>query len=158
MIQNERQYKISKAKRLEFISALEKLKAQPSHSGLKHQIQQQSLISQIEEFDQQIARYEYLISADALFESLHQIERLPELLIELRIAAKLNHKALGELLGIHEEQIRRYEANGYGAASLERILMIFEVCRERIRESPPSSQTGYTKNPPFEPPAQFYLN
>lgn len=156
MIHNQRQYLQSRVKRQEFISALDRLRAQPLVPNLKRQVQEQALASQIEAFDQELARYEELTSGAVLFEPLDQIERLPELLIELRLAAGLTHKALGDLLSIHEEQIRRYEATSYGAASLERVLTIFETCRERVRERPGISAAEWNVEPPVQPPPEFF--
>lgn len=156
MIHNQRQYQQSKVKREEFVSALDHLRAQPLVPDLKRQLQVQALASQIEAFDQELARYELLTSGVFLFEPLDQVERLPELLIELRLAAGLTHKALGDLLDIHEEQIRRYEATGYGAASLERVLTIFETCRERVRERPGTPDAEGEAEPFVQPPPKFF--
>ena len=156
MIHNQRQYQQSKVKRQEFRAALDHLRAQPLIPDLKRQLQEQALASQIEAFDQELARYDLLTSGAILFEPLDQVERLPELLIELRLAAGLTHKALGDLLGIHEEQIRRYEATGYGAASLERVLTIFETCRERVRERPGTLRHKQRAEPFVQPPPGFF--
>ena len=152
MIHNQRQYQQSRVKRQEFVAALDRLHAQPLVPDLKRKVQKQALASQIEAFDQELARYEKLASGGVLFEPLDLIERLPGVLIELRLAAGLTHKALGDLLGIHEEQIRRYEATGYGAASLDRVLTVFETCRERVRERPGTSAAEL----PVQPPSEFF--
>ena len=157
MIHNQRQYQQSRVKRQEFVSALDRLRAQPLVPDLKRQIHEQALASQIEAFDQELARYEELTSGAVLFEPLDLIERLPELLIELRLAAGLTHKALGDLLSIHEEQIRRYESTSYGAASLKRVLTVFETCRERIRERPETSAAEWSAEPPVQPPPEFFM-
>jgi hypothetical protein len=135
MIQNERQYKVATTKRQELASALADLNAQPAGAGgLRQQLHQQGLVSQLESLDQELDQYRALTTGQVVFEHLDVIERLPKLLIELRLAARLNHRTLGELLGVHEEQIRRYEASGYGGASLDRVLSIVELCRTRIEE------------------------
>ncbi|WP_293909694.1 helix-turn-helix transcriptional regulator [Deinococcus sp.] len=146
MIQNERQYKVATIKRQELFSALADLKAQPASAvGLRQQLHQQGIASQLESLDQELDQYRALTTGNVVFEHLDIIERLPTLLIELRLAARLNHRTLGELLGVHEEQIRRYEATGYSGASLDRVLSIVEVCRTRVQEQQPS--TSWVNDP-----------
>ena len=46
---------------------------------------------------------------------------LPDALVRARIAAGLSHRELAARLGLKEQQVQRYEAERYAAASLSRL-------------------------------------
>lgn len=141
MIQNERQYHITRTRVADFGRALAQL---DERSGDLHPIalraQRDALTSQLQTLEAELARFDALRAGQVTFDHLDVVERLPTLLIELRVAAGLTQRALGEALGIHEEQVRRYEATGYAAASLDRVLRIVDCCRARL-PSPLTSPT-----------------
>src|ERR1019366_3162994 len=63
------------------------------------------------------------------------IEDLPRALIRARIALGMSQKELAEKMGLKEQQIQRYEATEYSAASLTRIREVGEALGIRISES-----------------------
>src|SRR5207244_3663690 len=65
---------------------------------------------------------------------LQTIEQVPMALIQARIAAGLSQEQLAEHLGLKSQQIQRYEATEYRAASLGRVLEVARVLRVPIRE------------------------
>ena len=65
---------------------------------------------------------------------LDSLAALPEALIRARIAAGLTQKELATRLGLKEQQVQRYEATRYAAASLTRIQAVAEALGVRIEE------------------------
>ena len=55
------------------------------------------------------------------------VQNVPDLLIKYRIAKHLTQRELAQLLGLHEQQIQKYESTNYGAASLDTICRIADV-------------------------------
>jgi HTH-type transcriptional regulator/antitoxin HigA len=55
------------------------------------------------------------------------VQHVPDLLIKYRIAKHLTQRELAQLLGLHEQQIQKYESTNYGAASLDTICRIADV-------------------------------
>jgi transcriptional regulator with XRE-family HTH domain len=56
-------------------------------------------------------------------------------LIEARIAARLTQHALADRLGVAEQQIQRWEANGYAGVGLDRLQDVADALGTRIQES-----------------------
>jgi ribosome-binding protein aMBF1 (putative translation factor) len=81
--------------------------------------------SQMQELREQLKEYERLAHSKVL--RLETVESLAEMLIKGRIARGYTQKKLAERLRIRPQQIQRYEATGYRAASLERILRVMKV-------------------------------
>jgi uncharacterized protein len=48
-------------------------------------------------------------------------------LVAARVARGMSQRALGELLGVKQQQIARWEASGYRSASLERVAAVAEA-------------------------------
>jgi HTH-type transcriptional regulator/antitoxin HigA len=68
-----------------------------------------------------IQDYEFLRSGQNSVIALHQIEDLPKALIQARIAAGLSQRELALKLRMKPQQLQRYEATNYRAASMDRI-------------------------------------
>lgn len=164
MIQNERQYRITRAQLAHFSQALVHLETHRSElHPIGYQVQHDAITSQMESFEQELRRFDDLRYGRVQLEPLDLLERLPTLLIELRIAAGLTQQELGRVMGIHEEQIRRYEKSGYSAASLERVLGIVRACRARLkvplyRSSESSYLTPRLENPAGRLPSALGLD
>ncbi len=148
MIQNERQYRVTRTQVATFERALAQLdgRAEELHP-IALRAQRNALTSQLETLKAELARFEALRAGQVTFDHLDVVERLPTLLIELRVAAGLTQRALSEALGIHEEQVRRYEATGYAAASLDRVLQIVDCCRMHL-STPAMPSPPFTEVPP----------
>ena len=83
--------------------------------------------SQIDELREEAAAFERLTShGDAPLE-VSSVAGLAEGLIKARIAGGLTQRQLAERLGLKEQQIQRYEATSYRAASLERVREVMEA-------------------------------
>jgi HTH-type transcriptional regulator/antitoxin HipB len=122
MIKNDKQYSITKSKRDEFKASLESLSAS-ENNYLLHEIMISSIKSQIDTFEKEIAEYEKLKIEKPKILSL-SIENLPDSLIQARIVKGLSHSDLARMVGLKEQQIQRYESNGYASANFERILSV----------------------------------
>jgi ribosome-binding protein aMBF1 (putative translation factor) len=125
MIKNERQYKITKAQAEKFASALASYRRDPSLDRDLHPLlrkaQEDALESQLADLESELQEYDALKAGQFSFDQLGSIADLPKTLIRARIARGMSQRELADLLGLKEQQIQRYEATDYEAASLSRI-------------------------------------
>jgi ribosome-binding protein aMBF1 (putative translation factor) len=135
MIENERQYRITKA-------WVEKF-ARSTRQMAKHGVAADPLIqaamvaqyeSQIEEMQRDIAEYDALRDGRVAHLDVESLTALPDALIRARIAAGLTQKELAMRLGLKEQQIQRYESSRYSGVSLERAQAVVDALGVRIRE------------------------
>ncbi|MDD5019906.1 MAG: XRE family transcriptional regulator [Candidatus Omnitrophica bacterium] len=138
MITNERQYRITRVQ-------LEKLKSILESSNIKEVVQRGSsnklvkaefdaLQSELEDLSSQLREYEMLRSGAVEMLRAPTLEELPGILIRARIARGFSQRKLGELLGLKEQQIQRYEAEKYASASLSRFAKIAKALNLNISE------------------------
>jgi HTH-type transcriptional regulator / antitoxin HigA len=78
---------------------------------------------------------DYIVSASFLFNRPREIFQRqtfqdPQLLISWRIARHWTQRQLADRLGMHENQIQKYEAEDYSCASLETITRIAAILKE----------------------------
>lgn len=121
MIQNEREYRITKSQADKFARALEDLEAGSGDDLPIVALQKSALASQLEELREQLADYDGLKSGDVREIAVNSFDELPLALIRARIAMGLSQKELAERMGLKEQQIQRYESSDYAGASLHRI-------------------------------------
>jgi len=128
MIKNEKQYRITKNELKKFKQTLDILSKTDNSNihPLLVKAQRDSIESQIQEFNEDIEEYEKLKSGsiDSLTVSLFELSKG---LISSRIAKGLNHKQLGELLGVSEQQIQKYESDNYQSTSLNRLQDVVNI-------------------------------
>jgi transcriptional regulator with XRE-family HTH domain len=140
MIRNERQYRTTLRQRQMLAEALEDLAGSsiPQLSGQTipnvhdratqiKELQRASLIGQLAELDEQVHEYEQLRAGQLAVARVSSLADLPDALVRARIAAGLSQRDLAERLGMKEQQIQRYEADGYAAASLSRLREVMEA-------------------------------
>src|SRR3546814_2554097 len=77
--------------------------------------QQEGLRSQLGDLEQSISRFERLREGKVRELSCASLEKLGSTPIEARIASGLTQRALADKLGVKEQQIQRYEQEGYRA-------------------------------------------
>jgi ribosome-binding protein aMBF1 (putative translation factor) len=138
MIKNDRQYRITKAQAARFAHALEMLRKHSEEKAGVHPLlrkaEREALESQLADLNAQMAEYEALRSGRRSARLPDSLEELPRALIEARIAAGWSQRELAEHLGLKEQQIQRYEATGYAAASLERVQSVAHALGVRLRQ------------------------
>lgn len=79
-----------------------------------------------------IAGYEALRNAGGISLELTSLHDLGRALIKARIARGWTQEQLAQRLDLPKQQVQRYEAAGYGSASLGRILEVSEVLGIRV--------------------------
>lgn len=134
MIRNERQYRTAGRQRKQLADALDELLAGqlgesarqdndpfPDQAALRLQLAQASLAGQIADLDTQLGTYEALRAGGLQIVVVTSLADLPDALVRARIASGLTQRELAERLGLKEQQVQRYESEGYSSASLARL-------------------------------------
>ena len=139
MIANKFQYNLTRSQASRFAQALALLDGIAIDSGkslhpLLQQAERSALRSQLETLNTELAEYEAFRSGQQRSFSLNSFEELPQALICARIVSGLTQKQLAERLGLKEQQIQRYEASGYAAASLQRVTAVIKALGLQVRE------------------------
>ena len=138
MIQNERQYRITKSKLKEFEAAVSELNGldQPPtrNEQLRLKLHIDALSSQIEEFQEEIAEYETLQQGKLEQLTLESFDQLPQALIKARIVRGLTQEKLAEILEVKPQQVQRDEANLYAGASFSKLLAIQKALHLEIKQ------------------------
>jgi len=151
MITNERQYRIAKAQWSRFKEAIDDfdLRAAAERIGSRAlaKAELDALKSEEEILAAQISEYEHLKSGAVTVLRAESIEELPRLLIKARIARRLSQRELAEMLGINEQQIQRYEAEGYASASLRRLAEVANSLELDINETAELRQSAVRERP-----------
>jgi HTH-type transcriptional regulator / antitoxin HigA len=83
----------------------------------------------------ELAEYEQLRSGATRSFEADTLSDLSTLLVRARVARGWSQRQLAAELGIAEQQIQRYEANGYSTASLARLCEIANALGLRVRET-----------------------
>ncbi|HEY9713968.1 MAG TPA: helix-turn-helix transcriptional regulator [Chroococcales cyanobacterium] len=128
MLKNEKQYNSANLQLQKWLKALEvhakrvAEKQEPDwlleeeKFGIDQQIQQ--LQSELREYEDTAAGKKQLPSPTIV------VAQLPALLVSCRIARHWTQKDLAERVGMHENQIQKYESEDYACASLQTISKI----------------------------------
>lgn len=121
MIKNEKQYGVTKNNLKKFQNAIKVIaESGSSKNPLLLKLQTDSLQSQIDILEEQIAMYEGLKKGDIVNVS-RGFEDLSCGIIESRIARGYNQKQFAELLKTSEQQVQKYESENYSNISLKRL-------------------------------------
>ena len=80
-----------------------------------------ALRMQIEDLEREISVYEDLKEGRLLSLGAEDLDSLGELLTKARIARRLTQAGLGEILGMTQQQVQRYERDGWQKISLWRL-------------------------------------
>ena len=125
MIKNQKQVGIKNARLEELIKEKQIFDEQhKDKTSAKYRLGIKSINSLIEEIQNDIQVYEGLVKGNFNILQAKSINELPNVLIAARLAQKISQKELGELIGVKEQQIQRYEATDYETASFARIIEI----------------------------------
>ncbi|HEX9989143.1 MAG TPA: helix-turn-helix transcriptional regulator [Chloroflexia bacterium] len=121
MITNEREYRITKSAIRGFEESLKRMKTpNPDEDPNLLEAMRDSMQGEVEFLRAQLAEYDAYRSGEVKDFTV-EFEHFAEALIRARIATQLTQKQLAELVGIKEQQIQRYEAEEYEAASFARL-------------------------------------
>jgi transcriptional regulator with XRE-family HTH domain len=133
MIKNDKQYEYSKecANRFTYsIGLVEADEEGKRNNPLRWEVHRSSLQSHLDKLNEEITEYEQLNNCDKKQPVKIQVEsfnKLPDVLIKARIAAKMSQKELADILGISEERIKECESKDYQCASFLEILNVSEA-------------------------------
>ena len=131
MIENARQYRITKAQAAKFAQAVKDFDMrQSAHVDVHPKLikaQRDALKSQLESLQQELKEYEKTKASRKPQIDLTKLTDLPQALIRARIASGLSQRELATRLGLKEQQIQRYEATKYASASLMRVIEVAQA-------------------------------
>lgn len=125
MIENQRQYNLTKANLERFKITLSNILKQDI-SKLEVQIQRDAVQSEIEVLTDQLNTFDDLRNGQTQVE-LGAFEGIAERLIQARVARGFTQAELAAKLKMKPQQIQRYEASKYANASLTRVLEVVRV-------------------------------
>src|SRR6266487_1725334 len=138
MITNERQFRITKSQldKLNAVMAGFDLEAATRRTGSRilAEAELAGLKSQASDLSNDLREYEALKSGTITVLKAGTLSELPKILIRARIAKGLSQHALAEKLGLKEQQIQRYEAEGYSSASLRRLAEVADALGLNVTE------------------------
>ncbi len=140
MIRNERQYRTTLRQRQMLAEALDDLAGRSISLPLSSigpepadraaqivELERASLVGQLVELDAQVHEYEQLRAGQLATARVPSLADLPDALVRARIAAGLSQRELAARLGMKEQQIQRYESDGYAGASLSRLREVMDA-------------------------------
>jgi hypothetical protein len=123
MIRNDKEYRHSKEKLSELQAELQGL------SSFRRSAERDEVASavidalrmQMEDLEREISEYEDLKEGRLLSFGAEDLDSLGELITKARIARGLTQAELGEILGMTQQQVQRYERDGWQKISLWRL-------------------------------------
>lgn len=130
MIKNDRQYQVSCKNLADFRASLVLLEERGAGDSPKwlYEEQLKTVKGEIARLEKLILDFENLKVGKVILPALSSaVQHVPDLLIKYRIAKHLTQRELAQILGLHEQQIQKYESTNYGAASLDTICRIADV-------------------------------
>jgi HTH-type transcriptional regulator/antitoxin HigA len=149
VIRNDKEYRHSKERLSELEAELRGLSSRRSAEwGEVAPAVIDALRMQIEDIEREISEYEDLKEGRLLSFGADHLDSLGELIIKARIARGLTQAELGELLGMTQQQVQRYERDGWQKISLWRLAEIADALglhlsvRARLPASSTASSAG----------------
>lgn len=127
MINNEKQYRISKRKAGELDDAIERINNDPNEDPLTKEVLTTSLIIAKQDIEKEILAYEKL-KKDTVGKLKERLfSDLPSLLTEYKIKSGLTQKEFAAQLGIKEQQLQRYEADNFRSVTFKNLLRFLDA-------------------------------
>jgi HTH-type transcriptional regulator / antitoxin HigA len=129
MIRNDKEYRHSKEQLTELKAELHRLSS-ARRSAERDEVASaviDALRMQIEDLEREISEYEDLKEGRLLSFGADDLDSLGELLTKARIARGLTQAELGELLGMTQQQVQRYERDGWQKISLWRLAEVADA-------------------------------
>jgi Helix-turn-helix len=133
MIKNEKQYKITKRKFKELNAQVDKIKKETDQNPLRNQLILASLNNSKNEIENDILLYESLKKNKEGFLKERLITELPSIITEYKIISGLTQKQFSEILGLKEQQLQRYEADGFKSITFKNLLKFLDLMGLEIK-------------------------
>lgn len=133
MIKNEKQHKISKKKLIELNIQIDKINAAGNQNPLRNQLILASLNNSKTEIENDILLYESLKKNKEGLLKERLITELPSLITEYKIISGLTQKELSAMLGLKEQQLQRYEADGFKSVTFKNLLKFLDLIGLEIK-------------------------
>ena len=127
MIRNEKEYKHAASKISGLEDELQKLSSGRSAGDELASAVIDALRIQIEDIENEVSEYEDLKEGRLLSFGADDLDSLGELVTKARIARGLTQAELGEILGMTQQQVARYERDGWQKISLWRLAEATDV-------------------------------
>lgn len=127
MIYSDKQYSISRGELGKLKNALAATEALPKDNEWVRELEINGLKSQIVEIEADLSYYDELKAGKVAPSESITLETLPSVLIQARIASGMSQADLAETIGLHLQQIQRYEASEYLGASLSRLIEVSRI-------------------------------
>ena len=124
MIKNKKQHTITKTNIDNFQKTLSKMREKTDQVS---KLERDSIQSMVNDLQGQIDEFDILKLGVIPELNRSYVSELPKTLIQSRIALDMTQKNLADKLGIHAQQIQKYEQTDYMSASYSRILDVFNV-------------------------------
>jgi len=133
MIKNERQYTKTSKLLAEWKANLALMRTNPVPNAPDWLREEQvfAATEEIKNLQRQIDEYEAIRSGKQRLADLRFVDELPSLLIGWRIQRHWTQRQLADKLGMHENQIQKYENEDYRCASFETIHRVADVLRDQ---------------------------
>lgn len=129
MIRNDKEHRHSREQLSELEAELQELSS-TRRSAERDEVALaviDALRIQIEDLEREISEYEDLKEGRLLSFGADNLDSLGELITKARIARGLTQAELGELLGMTQQQVARYERDGWQKVSLWRLAEIADA-------------------------------
>ncbi|BAZ10968.1 hypothetical protein NIES4071_27920 [Calothrix sp. NIES-4071] len=133
MIKSELEYKVSQEWVLKFkksLAAMEEDEERKKKDFERWELNRGALQCHLDKLHEEITEYEQLMNCEKkqpIKIKVENFNKLPDVLIKARIAAKLSQKELADVLGISQERIKECEKTDYQCASFLEILSVSEA-------------------------------
>jgi len=134
MITNEVQYRATKAHLERFEQAAANLAAQEGKPNRLRQLELDAVNAQADDLRAELADYEQLRSGQVSTFTAATLAELATVLVKARVARGWTQRQLADALGVAEQQIQRYEANGYRSTSLARLCDIADALGVQVEQ------------------------
>ncbi len=127
MITNAREYQITRTQLARLADALAAARgrepADRVHPDI-HKAERAALESEVQRLGRELAEYDDLLGGRKTRFDSTSLEDLPSVLIQARIANRWSQKQLAVQLGVHEQQVQRWESARYRGVTFDRLLTI----------------------------------
>lgn len=135
MIQNEREYAVTKKQLAMLAESLAEAQSNPNPAqpAITRQAALNGIRFLMEDLETEIAEYEKLRAGQISSLPLASVlEELPSALTRARVARGLTQRELAQALGTTEQQVQKDERGGYEKASLARLRRVADVLGVRL--------------------------